>query len=130
VLEAVTGRTELEIPKGVLLPRALYRWQVRVESPEQIDASGRGSFMTVGREKAARRAQLAAAARETNELSLYLLVAEMDHRLGLFRHACETLSAASTGAGDDPSLAHAREAMSCGVDGYTAWSLTDTASGE
>ncbi len=111
VFSTSTAATEIRIPAGALEPGAAYYW--RVESALQDILHGGAIFRTLSEDAAGARRELAAQAEASGEPGLALLLAAVDHRLGLRREACEGL--ARIVAAEPDAVDGALEAFGCAL---------------
>lgn len=110
IFSVETPATTVDVPAGVLKPASTYYWRVRTsemnEPAERIEAT----FVTVSAEDAEARTALQLQAESSGDLSLLVLLAQVDYRLGMQREACKR---AKMLAEKDASLQQLATAFSC-----------------
>jgi hypothetical protein len=92
-----TRAPRFAVAGDALRPGTLYYWQVAALGAAGEHRRGQAVFVTLAENMAQPRQELAAAAARSGDLGLELILAEVDHRLGLRREACAELRAAAAG---------------------------------
>lgn len=106
-----TEATAVHLPGDRLEPGAVYYWRVR----NRLQSSQEGAFfMTLSASEARGRQRLAEQASQSNDPLLQLLLAEVDHSLGLRREACAALPSAALEEVDDGMAEQAWKRFGCG----------------
>jgi hypothetical protein len=111
-----TASTEVQLPPDVLRPDRSYYWTVRALDAGKPALRGEAVFWTLKEDDARRRAKFKVQVDEAADVTLLLLLAELDRSLGLRKEACDALSVALDRGADEGSMGAARARFGCSRD--------------
>lgn len=104
VFAVETPAVTVAVPAEILMPGATYYWRVKTLDPQKATVRDEALFVTLSKEAAIARQTLKEQAGKSKDVSLLLLMAETDNRLGLWREACDELKEALDQVSDKSSL--------------------------
>jgi hypothetical protein len=111
-----TTSLEIEIPAGILKPANEYYWRVRSSGRPSLGGQGEALFVTMTTEQLTGLKEISTQLQEEKTLASFLLLAEVDRSLGMFREACGELHKARKLAAQQISLDEEWTAFNC--EGY------------
>jgi hypothetical protein len=115
VLSLETKASQVQVPAGVLKPGTLYLWRVRTIGGLRPLAAAEVVFATLEQEQVEARSALAREASDGSSADVYVLLAEIDWRLGLHWRACQDLARALELAPSNPALVEGLKRLDCGT---------------
>jgi hypothetical protein len=90
VHSAKASEPSVAVPTGLLIPGKTYYWRISSLNDHQCSGQGEASFVTLKKEDADMRSALKLqVAKNPMDLSLLVLLTELDRRFGLATHVCE-----------------------------------------
>jgi hypothetical protein len=113
VFDIKTRATELNVPGDALEPGGTYHWSAETLDPDRPRLHAGAVFFTISEEDARARDELVDQIEAASDPSLYILLAAVDHRLGLAREACQSLQAAAQAGADEAAVRELQRSLSC-----------------
>ena len=104
IFSVITASNEIAISPQIFKDGSPYYWRVRTLDPQKPSVHAEAMFETVNAENARLRTLLQQKVEKEPDISLFMLLAEVDHNLGLIKESCAELKAAIAQSPDNPIL--------------------------
>ena len=113
IFSVETSSTAITISPNILKDGSVYLWRVRTINQQKRSVHAEEMFETVSKENAKLRLALKQQMEKQQDISLLMLLADVDHNLGLKKEACDELHIAMKQSADNPLLQQTLQHFEC-----------------
>lgn len=113
IFSVETSSTAITISPNIIKDGSVYYWRVRTLDQQKRSVHAEAIFETVTKENVKLRSTLKQQMEKQQDISLLMLLADLDRNLGLMKEACEEIQSAIKQYPDNPMLMQSLSQFEC-----------------